>query len=40
MVLASGATLPFGGFYVPVNLAVAFGEGGPRFTTLIGWIVG
>jgi hypothetical protein len=40
MVIAAGATLPFGELYVPLNLAVAFAEGGPRITTLIGWIIG
>lgn len=40
MVLAAGATLPFGELYVPANLAVAFAEGGPRITTLLGWIIG
>ena len=40
MVIAGGATLPFGELYVPINLAVAFAEGGPRITTLIGWIIG
>ena len=40
MVIAGGATIPFGDLYVPVNLAVAFAEGGPRITTLLGWIVG
>ena len=40
MVVATGATFPLGGFYVPANLAVAFSEGGPRFTTLLGWIIG
>lgn len=40
MVVAGGATLPFGDLYVPVNLAVGIAEGGPRFTTLLGWIVG
>jgi hypothetical protein len=40
MVIAAGATLPFGELYVPLNLAVAFAEGGPRITTLLGWIVG
>lgn len=40
MLAAVGATLPFGEMYVPANLAVAFAEGGPRVTTLIGWIVG
>lgn len=40
MLLAAGATLPFGELYVPANLAVAFAEGGPRLTTLLGWIIG
>jgi hypothetical protein len=40
MIIAGGATLPFGELYVPVNLAVGFAEGGPRITTLIGWIIG
>lgn len=40
MVMAAGATLPFGELYVPVNVAVAFAEGGPRLTTLLGWIIG
>lgn len=40
MVIAVGKTMPFGDLYVPVNLAVAFAKGGPRITTLLGWIVG
>ncbi len=40
MVVAGGATVPFGEIYVPLNLAVAFAEGGPRITALMGWIVG
>jgi hypothetical protein len=40
MVLAAGATMPFGDLYVPLNVAVAVAEGGPRITTLLGWIVG
>ena len=40
MVVAVGATLPFGELFVPANLAVAFAEGGPRITTLLGWIIG
>ena len=40
MVIAAGATLPFGELYVPINFAVAFAEGGPRITTLLGWIIG
>ncbi len=40
MVIAAGATMPFGDLYVPMNVAVAFAKGGPRITTLLGWIVG
>ena len=40
MVLAGGATLPFGDLYVPINLAVAVAKGGPRITVLTGWIIG
>lgn len=40
MLIAMGATLPFGELYVPANVAVAFAEGGPRITTLLGWIIG
>ena len=40
MIVAAGATLPFGELYVPANIAVAFAEGGPRLTTLLGWIIG
>lgn len=40
VVVAGGATLPFGELYVPANVAVAFARGGPRITTLLGWIVG
>ena len=40
MVTAIGATMPFGDIYVPANLAVAWARGGPRITTLIGWIIG
>ncbi len=40
MVLAAGATLPFGELRVPLNLAVGFSDGGPRITALMGWIVG
>ncbi len=40
MVTAVGATMPFGDIYVPANLAVAWARGGPRITTLIGWIIG
>lgn len=40
MVAAIGVTMPFGELYVPANLAVAFAEGGPRITTLVGWIIG
>jgi hypothetical protein len=40
MVIAGGATMPFGELHVPINIAVAFAEGGPRITTLFGWIIG
>jgi hypothetical protein len=40
MVMAAGGTLPFGEIYVPLNFAVAFSDGGPRITALLGWIVG
>lgn len=40
MVTAAGATMPFGEIYVPMNLAVAWAPGGPRITTLMGWIIG
>lgn len=40
MLMAAGTTMPFGDLYVPVNVAVAFAKGGPRITTLLGWIVG
>jgi len=38
--VAGGAALPFGQLRVPVNLSVGIAEGGPRFTALMGWIVG
>ena len=40
IIMAAGATLPFGELYVPVNFAVSFSDGGPRITALLGWIVG
>ena len=40
MVVAAGTTMPFGDLYVPLNVAVAFADGGPRITTLLGWIIG
>ncbi len=40
MVVAAGVTMPFGDIYVPLNVAVAFAKGGPRVTTLLGWIIG
>lgn len=40
MLVAAGATMPFGDLYVPMNLAVSMAEGGPRITALLGWIVG
>ncbi len=35
-----GTTLPFGEMYVPLNVGVGISDGGPRITTLIGWILG
>jgi hypothetical protein len=40
MVVAAGATLPLGNFYLPINLAVGIAKGGPRLTGLTGWIMG
>ena len=40
MIIAAGATAPFGQLRVPVNFAVSIAKGGPRVTALIGWIVG
>jgi hypothetical protein len=42
MVAALGASIPAAGgdILIPVNVAVAFAEGGPRITTLAGWIIG
>ena len=40
MIVAAGATVPFGDLYLPVNMAVGIAEGGARFTVLTGWIVG
>jgi hypothetical protein len=40
MIVAGGATAPFGDLYIPVHVAVALAKGGPRITTLFGWIVG
>ena len=40
MLLAAGITLPMGELSVPMNVAVALAEGGPRITTLVGWVVG
>ena len=40
MVLAGGATLPFGDLFVPINVAVSVAKGGPRITVLTGWIIG
>lgn len=40
MVVAMGATLPFGELYIPMNTAIAFARGGPRITALLGWIIG
>ena len=40
MIIAAGATAPFGQLQVPINFAVSIAKGGPRITALIGWIVG
>ncbi len=40
MLIAVGHTFPVGDLQLPVNFAVGLGKGGPRLTTLIGWIVG
>jgi len=40
MQVAGGATMPFGELQIPVNLSLGIAKGGPRFTTLLGWIVG
>jgi hypothetical protein len=40
MLLAAGVTVPMGQLRVPLNVAVALAEGGPRITTLVGWVVG
>ncbi len=40
MVVAGGTTIPFGDLFVPLNIAIAMAEGGPRLTTLIGWVIG
>jgi len=40
MLVAAGATLPFGDIYVPVNVAMGLAKGGPRVTALMGWIIG
>jgi len=39
MVVAAGATAPLGEVRVPANVALAFAEGGPRITLLLGWII-
>lgn len=39
MIVAGGATLPFGEIQVPLNLAVGIAKGGPRFTVLMGWLL-
>lgn len=39
MLLAAGITLPFGEIRLPLNVAVAMAEGGPRITTLVGWVI-
>lgn len=40
MLVAAGATVPFGDVFVPVNVAMGFAKGGPRVTALMGWIIG
>ena len=40
MVIAGGTTIPFGDLFIPMNLAIAMAKGGPRLTTLIGWVIG
>jgi len=40
MLVAAGATMPFGDVYVPVNVAMGLAKGGPRITALMGWIIG
>ena len=39
MVVAARATLPFGNFYLPINLAVGITKGGLRLAVLTGWIM-
>ena len=40
MVTAIGMTMDLGELRVPANMAVAFAQGGPRITFLMGWIMG
>lgn len=40
MLVATGVTIPVGELRVPFNVAFAFAEGGPRVTTLVGWVIG
>lgn len=40
LVTAAGITLAVGDMYLPFTAALAFAEGGPRITTLMGWIIG
>ena len=40
MIVAAGATMPVGNLYLPINLAVGIAQGGPRFTALMGWVIG
>lgn len=39
MLVATGVTVPVGELRVPFNVAFAFAEGGPRVTTLVGWVI-
>lgn len=40
MITAFGITMDLGEILIPANMAVAFAEGGPRVTLLVGWISG
>jgi len=40
MIVAFGATLGSSDIRLPVNVAVGMAQGGPRITTLVGWVIG
>jgi hypothetical protein len=40
MIVAGGATLGNNDIRIPVNVAVGMAKGGPRITTLLGWVIG